>query len=114
MHLLELILALILVPFWVPILLMLVGFLIVLFGVCLIVLLMLLFLSLCFVIGILKILYNIHTGLVEARQSIINDIGNNMTWWGLGRLILNRYRKQVREAKELRKQKAKEEAEIDD
>lgn len=113
MYFLEFILAIILAPFWFPILLMIVGFFIVLIALLLIGLLILLFLSLCFIIGTLKILYNIHMGLVEARQVILKDIGDNMSWWGLGRLFINRYRKQVREARELKKQKAKEEEQVD-
>jgi hypothetical protein len=109
MHLLELILAIILIPFWFPVLLIIIGFFILLIGLLLIGLLILLCLSLCFVIGVLKILYNIHRGLVEARQGILKDIGDNMSWWGFGRLILNRYRKQVREARELKKKQNQEE-----
>jgi hypothetical protein len=113
MHLLELILAIILIPFWFPVLLIIIGFFILLIALLLVSLLIFLFLSLCFVIGTLKILYNIHMGLVEARQTILKDIGDSMSWWGLGRLILNRHRKQVREARELKKQKAKEEEQAD-
>jgi len=109
MHLLEFILAIILAPFWFPILLVIVGFFIVLIALLLVGLLILSFFSLCFIIGTLKILYNIHMGLVEARQVILKDIGDNMSWWGLGRLFINRYRKQVREARELKKKQNQEE-----
>ena len=110
MHLLELILAVILAPFWFPVLLVIAGFFILLIALLLIGLLIFLFLSLCSIIGILKILYNAHMGLVEARKGILRDIGDNMSWWGLGRLILNRYRKQVREARELKKKQEQEES----
>lgn len=101
MHLLELILALILAPFWVPVLLVFVGFLIILFGVCLTFLLVLLFLIFCLVIGILKTLYNVHIGLVSTRQVILKEFGSDASWWKLGRLIFKRFLKQIKETKEL-------------
>jgi membrane-bound ClpP family serine protease len=109
MHFLEFILAVILAPFWIPLLLMAVGF-VILFGALLLVcLLVVLFFILCFVLGVLKTLYNIHNELVSTRQMILKEIGDNMSWWGIARLILNQYRKKVREARELRRQKAQEE-----
>jgi hypothetical protein len=111
MYLLELILAVITAPFWFPILLLVVGVSILLGGI---ILLITLFLCLCLIGSILTTIYNVHRGLIEARKSIIKEIGNNMSWLGLTRLILNRYRKQVREAREFKRQKAKEEEQIDE
>lgn len=105
MHLLELILVLILAPFWVPILLMFMGGIILIFGILLLVFLGL---SLCFIVWILKTLYDVHIGLVNARQMVIMEIKNGfnskMSWWRFGRLMFIKYKKQVKENKEFHKQ----------
>ena len=105
MHLLELILAVILAPFWFPALLMLIGSAILVIGILLICFLTL---SLLFIVWILKNLYSVHMSLVTTRQVILEDIGHgftsNMPWWRIGRLAFIKYKKQLKENREFHKQ----------
>jgi hypothetical protein len=109
---LEWFLIMVTAPFWVPLLLMFVGFFILLIGVLL---LSILFISLCLILWSLKTLYNVHVGLVDARQTIIKEIENginsNMSWWRTGRLVFIRYMKHRKEIKEMRRQYMQEEKE---
>lgn len=105
MHLLELILALILVPFWFPILLMLIGIVILIIGILL---LIFLGLSLVSIIWVLQTLYGIHVELTATRQLVFTEIQNGfnskMSWWRVGRLMFIKYQKQIKEKKEFKKQ----------
>jgi hypothetical protein len=105
MHLLELILVIILAPFWFPILLTLIGVSILVFGILVLVFSIL---SLCFIVWILKTLYEVHVGLVTARQMVLADIENGfnskMSLWRFGRLIFIKYRKQIYSSKEFKKE----------
>jgi len=109
---LEWLLVVITFPFWFPILLLVVGFFILLFGILL---LSLSVASLCLIIWVLKNLYSVHVGLVDARQTIIKEIENginsNMSWWRVGRLVFIRYMKQRKENKEMQRQYVQDERE---
>jgi hypothetical protein len=101
MHLLELLLAIILAPFWIPALLMIVGFLILLVGLLLLIALIVLFLIFCLIGWILKSLYCVHVGLVTTRQAILKEIGAGISWWRLVCLIFKRYIRQIRNRERL-------------
>lgn len=96
MLLLEWILAIVTFPFWFPVLLLIIGFLILMFGSLLLVFLLL---DLSLIIWILKSLYNVHVGLLMARQTIVKKLKNNMSWKKFLLLILNGCTKWVKDEK---------------
>jgi uncharacterized membrane protein len=101
MILLEWFLLIVTFPFWLPILLLIAGFFILIFGVLL---LGFLLVSLGLIVWVLKIFCGVYIGLLEARKEVFKEIGNgvsSMTWWRLGRLAFNKYRKHVKEMKEI-------------
>lgn len=100
-------------PFWFPIVLVIVGFCLLVVGSILIVSLAV---SLFVILWLLKVFYVTYGGLIEARQNVIKEIGNelnNISWWRLLRLVLNRYGKQMRDAKQIREESLLKEKEID-
>jgi membrane-bound ClpP family serine protease len=108
MNFLELILLLILTPFWFPVLLIFIGFFVLLIALLLVCLLVITFLILCLIIGILKTLYNVYVRLISIRQVIIQEIGN-VHWLKLACLIFKKYILQIKKERQIKKQRIQEE-----